>query len=221
MLLKNKRLLKIASLIDNANCIIDVGCDHCLLDIELIRSKKTYFALPIDINYEPLQSGIRNIKKYGLIDRIFPLVNDGLKNLSSTIIFDYLIIAGLGSNKIIDIIKNHHLSIKNYILQSNNNPYLLQEEMEKLGFKKISSHIVYENKIYYFIFHYQKDNRKTDRIIFNRYIDNDLLDNYKDIYIEYLKDRMSFYSTINISKVSSKLKNEYQAIKDFLHKYEN
>ncbi len=95
---------------------MDIGCDHCYLAISLLQQHKAQTVINIDIHPDPLAAGIKNLQKYGLIDHTINLVNDGLKDLKlSDPVFqgiksiDTCVIAGMGSNNIIEIHqKNHH-----------------------------------------------------------------------------------------------------------------
>ena len=60
-----KRLNEIVSLIDEGTNVIDIGCDHALLDIYLTLNKKNK-CIAADINKNALESAIKNIKKYNL-----------------------------------------------------------------------------------------------------------------------------------------------------------
>lgn len=60
----SKRLLTIADLIDTKN-VIDVGCDHALLDIYLTQEKQLN-CRGTDISSKVLENAKNNVKKYNL-----------------------------------------------------------------------------------------------------------------------------------------------------------
>ena len=65
----SKRLKTIAELVPNNSNVIDVGCDHALLDIYLALNKNTT-CIAIDINENALSNAVNNIKKYKLNNQI-------------------------------------------------------------------------------------------------------------------------------------------------------
>ena len=65
MIKLSKRLSIVASLIESNN-IIDVGCDHALLDIYLAQINKDRKIIVSDINENALKNAKDNIKKYKL-----------------------------------------------------------------------------------------------------------------------------------------------------------
>ena len=66
----SKRLKKIADYIPENSRIVDIGCDHALLDIYLVQTKKTNQIIASDINPNALKNAKKNIKKYNLEDKI-------------------------------------------------------------------------------------------------------------------------------------------------------
>ena len=61
----SKRLLEIASLVPVHSTVVDVGCDHALLDIYLTLHRNCNCTAS-DINENCLKSARENIKKYSL-----------------------------------------------------------------------------------------------------------------------------------------------------------
>ncbi|PPE05195.1 tRNA (adenine(22)-N(1))-methyltransferase [Williamsoniiplasma lucivorax] len=117
----SKRLKNLADLVIAGDFVaIDVGTDHGLLPIHLIKNqivKKVYAA---DINSEPLKSAHKNIKKHHLEQQIIPVLSDGLafvQDIDDEI--EYCFIAGLGASTIKEILSNDHHKIKNYLICAN------------------------------------------------------------------------------------------------------
>ena len=57
----NNKLKKIAELVPSNSFLLDVGCDHALLDIYL--TDKNVKSIASDINDLPLSKAYKNIKK--------------------------------------------------------------------------------------------------------------------------------------------------------------
>ncbi len=153
----SKRLKLIASFVDTDN-IVDVGCDHALLDIFLTKQGKKCIAS--DISNEVLKKACENIKKYHLEKEIEVVQSDGLKNITlkenSTVV-----IAGMGTHTIINILKNaNHNNITNLIIQSNNDLYLLRKYVTSIGYYIEREASVLDNNKYYVIIKFKKGQKK-------------------------------------------------------------
>ena len=95
------RLLEIANLISNNSKVIDVGCDHALLDIYLTNYKNCT-CLGIDKSKKCIERAIENASKYN--STVLLKVNDGLNNLKLN--DEIIVISGMGTKsikKILDI----------------------------------------------------------------------------------------------------------------------
>ena len=66
----SKRLIEISNLIEDNSNIIDVGCDHALLDIYLFKNKKNVKIIASDIKEGPLEQAKRNISKFKYLIRV-------------------------------------------------------------------------------------------------------------------------------------------------------
>ena len=69
----SNRLKTVASLVleDNkTKSLIDVGCDHALLDIYILQNNDNLKIVASDINKGPLDKAKENITKYSFLDKI-------------------------------------------------------------------------------------------------------------------------------------------------------
>ena len=108
----SKRLELVASYIKDNSKIIDIGCDHGLLSIYLAKKYKNINIIASDVNKNALSSAINNIKESKLEDRIETRLGSGLEVVSSDEI-DTVVIAGMGSNTIVGILKYSRDKLKN------------------------------------------------------------------------------------------------------------
>lgn len=215
----NRKITAISSLINNADIVIDVGCDHCYLSIDLLKSKKAKLVINIDINELPLKSGIDNILKNNFLNSTINLVNDGLKNIteknrifSTTKVFDYCVIAGMGSSSIIDILENNVLEIDKFILQTSKNEYLLREFLINNSYEIINEYYVEDNNIIYPIFMVQKQQKKIhyskEELYFGK-IDNIV---NKEIYYKMLFQKQVYFKDVckkhDLEKLNDSIKEE-------------
>ena len=98
-----KRLLKIAEFIPAGSCVADIGTDHAVLPIHLIRSGLANVAIATDINKKPLGKAAENIDAAALSDYITLRLGDGLSCIEPNEV-DTIIIAGMGGELIADIL---------------------------------------------------------------------------------------------------------------------
>ena len=164
MIKLSKRLSLVASLINSKN-IIDVGCDHALLDIYLAQKDKDIKIIVSDINENALKNAKENIKKYKLSSQIEARLGSGLDTLNEEKI-DTLVISGLGANTIVGILHNNIFklkNIKNIIIQSNTNLNFLREKVTKLNYYIEEEIQVKENNIIYTIIKFTKGKKKYNK----------------------------------------------------------
>lgn len=155
----SNRLKTIADMIDGNYHVIDVGCDHALLDIYLTLNKKIK-CTAIDNKEKVINYSKENIEKYNLTSKIELILNDGLENIKIHD-DDVVVLAGLGTKTILNIIANKN--IKHLIVQSNDDVYNLRYQLTKLNYKVIDEKIVYEKKKYYTIIKLEKGKAKYSK----------------------------------------------------------
>lgn len=155
----SNRLKTIADMIDSNYHVIDVGCDHALLDIYLTLNKKIK-CTAIDNKEKVINYSKENIEKYNLTSKIELILNDGLENIKIHD-DDVVVLAGLGTKTILNIIANKN--IKHLIVQSNDDVYNLRYQLTKLNYKVIDEKIVYEKKKYYTIIKLEKGKAKYSK----------------------------------------------------------
>lgn len=157
----SKRLKQIAEWVpDHAN-LIDVGCDHGILDIYLMQTKKNIRIIASDSNPNALNNAITNIKKYHLEKKIKTVLSNGLDKIDTKDI-DTIIIAGMGSHTITGILYNQIKKIKkvkHLILQSNNDLDFLRYKITKLGYRIQDEELIEDAGMIYTIIHFQKGYR--------------------------------------------------------------
>ena len=146
----SKRIKELASIIPDAKRIIDVGCDHALLDIYLASKKSETKFLATDISKNALESAKKNISDNHLENRIETLLTDGLNNITLNK-EDLIVISGMGTNTIIDIISKRLEEINNIIIQSNRDLETLRNFMVKNNFKILDEKVIFDDYYYVFI----------------------------------------------------------------------
>lgn len=161
MIKLSKRLETIAKYIDDNTKIVDVGCDHGLLDIYLYHNRKNIKIIACDINSKALNNAISNIKKYKLKGKIETVISDGLKEIDTKEI-DTVVISGMGAHTIVGILYYNTKklkNVKNIIVQSNNDIDFLREKITKIGYYIESEELVSDAGIIYTVIRFQKGHR--------------------------------------------------------------
>ena len=159
----SNRLEAISSLIPNDSKVIDIGCDHGLLDIYLFEQKICTKVIASDINKNALNNAKENIKKHKLETKIETRLGNGLDTLNENDDIDTIIISGMGTNTIIDILKNnlHKLmNIETIVIQSNTKIELLRKEITKLNYFIDDELLIEDNKKVYTIIKFRKGKKK-------------------------------------------------------------
>lgn len=179
----SNRLKSIANYVSKNDVIADIGCDHALLDIYLIKNNICKKALICDINQNALDNGIKNIKKYHLEKQITAKLGDGISIITRDI--NSLIISGLGTYTIIDILNHPNLNqIDKMIIQSNNEYELLRKEIIKKGFYIANEDAVLDHDKYYVTVVFERGYHKysSKELKYGTYLMNKASDYYRFLY---------------------------------------
>lgn len=161
----SKRLSVIANMITDSNIVNDIGCDHALLDIYLLQSKKVKKVVASDITPGALNQAKSNVKKYG-VKEIDLRLGDGLNTINDSDKVDTVVLSGLGNIKINNILNENKKLLNNIntiIIQSNTMPDMIRSEVIKLGYKIDDERLVLENNIIYEIIKFTKGFKKYSK----------------------------------------------------------
>ena len=189
----SKRLEAVATLVEVGKRVIDVGCDHAYLDIYLTLNNNNK-CIATDINKNALNMAITNIKKYNLEDKIETKLTNGLEGLK---IYkkDNIVISGMGTFTILEILKTNKLS-DTLIISSNNNIDVLRKGVIKLGYYIDTELFIIDKNKPYIIIKFKKGFKKynLNDFIFGPILKNNI--NYRKYLIKKYKEilkQISFY----------------------------
>ena len=159
----SKRLKAISDFITDNSNVIDVGCDHALLDIYLFNNKKNIKLIASDIKPGPLEQAKKNIEKYGCNIKV--KLGSGISTIEKDT--DTIVIAGMGGDTIIDIL-NDDLekldNIESMVISPQSEWCKTREFICNLGFIIEDEIILEENKKFYLIIKFVKGNKKYSSI---------------------------------------------------------
>lgn len=145
-----KRLMDIINLIDKGKNVIDIGTDHGLVPLYLAKNGISEDILATDISEKSLEK-LKLALDEDTKKIIRTKVTDGFKNIKKTH-NQIAIIAGMGANTIMDIIKDSLDFARNLdymILASNINTEKLRIFLSENDFEIINDFLSYENDKYY------------------------------------------------------------------------
>ena len=211
-MIKN-RLKSLVKYIDKSDSVIDIGCDHALLDIYLIKNNIIDKCIVSDISNNALDQGIENIKKYNLSNLIETRCGNGLEVLTANDNIDTVIISGMGTSTILSILNNPYLrNVKKLIIQSNNDYYLLRKEVIKLGFIISDEEVIVDKDKLYINIVFVRGNKyyRKEELLYGT--DNML---NKETYYNYLIDKNEMIlNRINDKELIKKLEKEIKFLKE-------
>lgn len=206
------RLKELSTFVNEDDKLIDIGCDHALLDIYLCDEYKNLKVIASDIHEGALKGAEKNIEKFKMNDRIDLRLGDGLSIVNADEI-DTILIAGMGFNTIKRILSNDSkmTNIKKIIIQSNTDVVKLRKFVIKLGYKITRELLVKDNDIIYTIIEFKPGFEKYtyEEIYFGPRI----LDNKDDIFYEYYSKKLLKYENLLLQipkyEVKSKLHHKH------------
>lgn len=182
----SKRLEMVASFVNEDAFLMDVGCDHALLDIYLYNNRKKINIIASDVNELPLEMALNNLKKYNLEKKIKLIRQNGIENIDRNI--DTIVLSGMGTSTILDILFKNPLKLKNVsniIISSNNDYFILRKTMVNNGFYIKDERIVFENGKYYPIILFNKGFKDYNDFMLK--YGPILLSNKDVVFIDYIK----------------------------------
>lgn len=209
------RLKSLIKYIDSEDLVIDIGCDHALIDIYLIKNNILNNIIISDISINALNQGILNIKKNKLDNKIDARCGNGLEVLNEFDNINTILISGMGTNTILKILDNKYLNkINKLIIQSNKDYYLLRKEITKLGFMISDEEVIVSNNKMYINIVFIRGNKKYTDIELKYGISN--MKN-KKIYYEYLINKyQNILLSIQDKDKYTELQNEINILKELM-----
>ena len=131
------RLLACAQFVKKGDRVADIGCDHGYLSLYLLTNGIARSCIASDVNEGPLQSAMRNARKFGMANRMEFCLSDGVRDVPRD--FSCMICAGMGADTIMSIIRSsaHWLKDPQYrlILQCQSKRPELRQWLYDEGFR--------------------------------------------------------------------------------------
>ena len=207
----SKRLLEICKLISFER-VADIGCDHGKVIDKGFLDGKIKYAIVSDIS-KPSALKAKELLESLNITNFDMRVGDGLETINSSDNIETIVIAVMGADEIINILKNSNLRFKEYILAPQHNEINLKKYLVDNGFKIDKDYIVLDGKFYTILkCSIGKDEREGQDLI----LSPDIL--IKDDYEKYLDYRLNKLSSILEKTENFGFKKELEIIKNKISK---
>ena len=146
----SSRLLTCAGFVNKGDRVADIGCDHGYLSIHLLTTGIAKSCIASDVAEGPLQSAMRNARKYGVQENISFYLSDGVRSIPRD--FDALVCAGMGGDTMIHILESAPwLQNEKYrlILQCQSKRPELRKWLYDHGFSIRRETLAQDGKFYY------------------------------------------------------------------------
>ena len=218
------KLKTIAQLVKNDNIIADIGTDHGLLPIYMLKNNLCKFAYATDINSKSLDCAIRNFKKYGVEINFKMVQSDGFEKLQKQKI-DVAIITGLGTKKILEILSQKNPNISRFILCASDNSMPLRKWVADNNYFIENEKIIYENKIFYEIIVVNLKEGVSVNNKYDQYFGPILIKERNIYFIGKYREQMDYYIKLinkippndkNKAKIAQKMKMIFKVIYDYI-----
>ncbi|MDO4377579.1 MAG: class I SAM-dependent methyltransferase [Erysipelotrichia bacterium] len=142
----NKRIQAIAELIRNDSSVIDIGCDHGYLALQLRKQGNNNLIICCDEKKGPLENAKRNLQSF---DNILFYCTDGVKDIYQQT--DVAVIAGMGHNTVEHILQqsdNYFRNCKQIIIQVNQTVSSMRRFLMENNYRIVNEKIIEDYKFY-------------------------------------------------------------------------
>lgn len=170
------RMQEIINFSKTGEKVCDIGCDHGLIGIELIKNHNVDYVIFSDIVEQPLQSAISNVNEAKIEQsKVDFRVGDGLETIKIGEV-DTVVITGMGGKTIADIMANDLLktrSFETFILQPTNAEKYLRQWLCENCFVINNETLIEDNGVYYetLLVSKGKSTMNETELTFGKYID--------------------------------------------------
>lgn len=205
-------------MVEPTDYLVDIGCDHAFLAIDLVSEGKAKKALCTDINEGPLKIAKGHIKDFNLENSINTCLSDGLVSVSKDEKFTAATICGMGGLMGLKIMHESEMffrEMSDIYLQLQSDLNLVRLYLKKYNYSIVFEDMIFEDGKYYTVLHV-KSNAKD--VLSDANFEN-VPAQLKD---EFMKLGVSEASTLTYPFYEGEDVKIYHDFLDFLiYKYEN
>lgn len=149
----SNRMKLCADMLEPAQAVADIGCDHAYTSMYMIETGKAKKVLAMDINEGPLATARKNILNYGYESRIETRLSNGMEKLQNGEV-DSVLIGGMGGVLICQILTEGKAllsGMKQLVLQPQSEVGLVRKFLHENGFAIEKEGMLLEEGKYYVI----------------------------------------------------------------------
>lgn len=192
-----KRLNQIKELIRDGERVVDIGTDHAILPVMLVKEKITRSVTATEIAQGPYDIAKEYIYKNDMQDVIKLVKSNGFESISPRK-FDTIVIAGMGGQLISDILSIKKTKFRaRLILHATNNHHILRKKLSSTGYEIVNEYLVPEGKAQNIII-------EADRNVWNTrlskqeiYLGPKLIEKVKEPHINaYFKQQLEYFTNL-------------------------
>lgn len=157
-----------AGFVPRGTRLADIGTDHAYVPIELVQENIIVSAVAGDVKVGPCQAAKEHVEGLKLEQKISVRLGDGLAVLSPGEV-DVVVIAGMGGQNIVDILKKGSeviTSVKRLILQPMVAAASVRRWLDKNGWYIIDEMLVQEERLYEIIVAERGDSPKYEPVMY-------------------------------------------------------
>lgn len=225
MIRLSDRLRTISGMVTDHSLLLDVGCDHAYVSIDLVSKGRARLAYATDVRRGPLEAARQNIKESGLSERIQTAVRDGIpEDFVERLPLEEgehrsIVIAGMGGRLILSILekaRDRLDEIDEFILSPQSEYALFREGITRLGLLILDEKLLKDDGKYYVVIravHAEKLNSsEKDGISKEKQMDLNevqlrfgprLLEERSGLFLEYLEKQR-----VTLRKIAVQLKRQ-------------
>lgn len=205
-MLLSKRLRRVADLIPPCSRLADIGSDHALLPLFLIKEGRIKQAIIGELGDGPYNRAQRAVQEVGLNNLIDVRQGDGLQVLSYGEV-ETVVLSGLGGDLIADILSFDYaksVSFANYIFQPMSRIQSVRKFLAEKGWLILKEEVLEENGRYYIIIQSKPGTVPYTVKEIELEIGSEILKADTVLKIKYLKYWHQKYKTIYVNLLKSK-----------------
>ncbi len=191
------RLEIIAGMIPNGMRVADIGTDHALLPISLVKRGVSPKVIATDLNEKPYQTALRQVQTANSQSQVEVRKGYGLEVLTPKEV-DVIIIAGMGGNTIRTILEGNPetlVHIDKLVLQPMTDAYSLRVWLNQHGWIPVREELIKEDEKIYLIIVAEKG-EKIYHDEFLMEIGPKLIEQCSPLLVEYLEKISEDYKRI-------------------------
>lgn len=204
----SKRLQAVADMVTAGNRLVDVGTDHGMVPIFLVKSERIPGAIAADVKPGPLSRAEEHIAEWGMQEYIETRLSDGLKEISAGE-GDTLLLAGMGGHLMLKILTEGRdilASFRELVLQPQSVLHFVRKGLLSLNWQVVEERMILEDGKFYPVMRLLPGKDSYSREI-EFYYGRLLLQEKSPVLEQYLKDRKKVYEQL-YARLSGRQKDE-------------